>query len=361
MIPPAEQTGINSTRLEWVDAAKGIAILFVLVSHSRFWTYANAHSDIELVLGICKFFKLALPPYMALFFVLSGYTFKDRSGLLQQRFNRLLVPYFIWGLFYLVLTWINLFINGGSFLSFAKPAAGLIYSRFSLFPIESDFNILLLPSGASPLWFLTSLFTSYALLIPIVRFEKYRVYIVVSYLVAALILSFSPILLPWSIDVAPIGALFLYAGYLMKSKRIFASKLSCLVLVAFVFFAIYALIVKYNGGINMSVREYGRHLILSPFLFVFIGIAGSFLYCIVCMVLEKVHLAKPFAYIGRVSLTLLCSHIFVFIALQKIFSKYTMHYGIFTSSQYLFVLEILCAVIFAICLTECKKRFLSRK
>lgn len=216
-----EQARIRPARKAWIDTAKGIAILLVLIAHSSFWTYKNENSDILIVRGILKFLRYAAPPYMALFFVLSGYTFKYKPGVLHQRSRRLLIPYMQWGAIYLILGWISLYIKNASYMSYAKAAFGIVYSRFALFPLECDFNIYLFPHGAGPLWFLTSLFTSYILFLVIIRLETPtgRLYIILSYLSGAFLLSHSPILLPWSLDVAPLGAIFLYIGYLMKKNR----------------------------------------------------------------------------------------------------------------------------------------------
>ena len=125
-----------------------------MLSHSSFWEFCNLYSThitgIALIKKLCK---LATVSYMPLFYVLSGFTFKYKPGILNQRFNRLLTPYIIWGLICLLLTWCS------------------------------------------------------------VCMREYTT------------LSFLPILLPWSLDTAPAGALFIYVGYQLKEQKFFSNRL----------------------------------------------------------------------------------------------------------------------------------------
>ncbi len=179
-------------------------------------------------------------------------------------------------------------------LSFIRPACGLIYSRCSLFPLGNVDNIFLFPSGASPLWFLTSLFTSYVCFLAIHRYQGFRLLIIASYIVLTIALSFLPILLPWSLDTAPAGALFIYVGYQLKEQKFFSNRLWKLLFISVIILPVYYYLISVNGGVNMSVRDYGKIPVLSPLVFLILGLLGSIVYCIFCIILERSKLVAFF-------------------------------------------------------------------
>lgn len=351
---PIDTIAYNTSRCLWIDAAKGIAIFLVMLSHSSFWGFCNLYSPhITGVALIKKLCTVAIVSYMPLFYVLSGFTFKYRPGILNQRFNRLLTPYIIWGLICLLLTWYSVCKSEYTILSFIRPACGLIYSRFSLFPLGNVDNIFLFPSEASPLWFLTSLFTSYICYIAIHRHHNFRLLIIATYIVLTIALSFLPILLPWSLDTAPAGALFIYVGYLLKEKKFFSNRLWKLLFISVIIIPVYYYLITVNGGVNMAVRAYGKIPFLSPLIFLILGILGSIIYCIFCIILERCKLVTIFAHLGRISLTILCSHMLVYglsaIALRKLSFSFYMEVH---SLKIDFLLNISASIIFAIILEK---------
>ncbi len=70
------QTG-NKTRDAGIDIAKGIAILSIVAGH----------------LGVGWINSIVFTFHVPLFFILSGYFFKDREGVIKKYAQRLLVPY----------------------------------------------------------------------------------------------------------------------------------------------------------------------------------------------------------------------------------------------------------------------------
>ena len=354
MNTPPNTIGYNASRCLWIDAAKGIAIFLVMLSHSSFWEFCNLYSPhITGVALLRKLCVLATVSYMPLFYVLSGFTFKYRSDILNQKFNRLLAPYIIWGLICLLLTWCVVCMREHTILSFLRPACGLIYSRYSLFPLGNADNIFLFPSGAAPLWFLTSLFTSYVCFIAIHRYQGFRLLLIVSYIALTIALSFLPMLLPWSLDTAPAGALFIYIGYLLKEKKFFSNHLWKLLFLLVIILPVYYYLITVNGGVNMSVRNYGKIPVLSPLIFLILGILGSIVYCIFCIILERSKLLSIFASLGRISLTILCSHVLIYglsaIALRKLSFSF---YEELHSLKIDFILNISVAITFAIILEK---------
>lgn len=75
---------MNRKYILWLDALKGIGIILVILSHSYHFDKASSY----LFSG-----------YMALFFLVSGYTCKEESimSYMQKKSRRLLFPYFTYG------------------------------------------------------------------------------------------------------------------------------------------------------------------------------------------------------------------------------------------------------------------------
>lgn len=72
-------------RQKWIDNAKGIAILLVIIGH--------VSGNLE---GLWNF-KFVYGIHLVMFFLLSGYTSKKKAitrEFINQRFNRLMIPYF---------------------------------------------------------------------------------------------------------------------------------------------------------------------------------------------------------------------------------------------------------------------------
>ena len=72
-------------REKWIDRAKGIAMLLVIIGH--------VSGDLE---GVWDF-KFVYGIHLVMFFLLSGYTLKKKEitrRFINQRFDRLMVPYF---------------------------------------------------------------------------------------------------------------------------------------------------------------------------------------------------------------------------------------------------------------------------
>ncbi len=104
-----EGFAMGSKRLDWIDIAKGIAIILVIVGH----TVPNPS---PLRHAIFSF-------HMPVFFILAGYTFRPKPWreLLSGSVSRLLVPYVV-----LALAWqVPTFLMSGAPLTSGTLVAGL--------------------------------------------------------------------------------------------------------------------------------------------------------------------------------------------------------------------------------------------
>ena len=90
-----EDTNTKSPRIEFLDLAKGLCIVLVVVYHiNRYY---------QLDMPAANFFKAFRLP---LYFFLSGVFFKSYEGFggfLRRKTNKLLIPFAFWYLFFSVL------------------------------------------------------------------------------------------------------------------------------------------------------------------------------------------------------------------------------------------------------------------
>lgn len=281
-----------NTRVDWIDGIKGLGILLVMISH----------------LGIAFAWQPYICAcYMAMFFVISGYTYKNKESAniyIVNRAKRLLIPWLFWG-------W-TIVITMGIFSGFSvkKIVVNLLkhlYSRFCFFPYGQEPNVFFMDCGNSPLWFFTALFVSsvaYKILMKCVG--RKRIFVMIIYVLITIMMSNLPILLPWSMDTAFMGAIFMLWGNVLSQKREnFAQNeyiRICLLLTS------YLVLVFFNGGINMSVRVWGEHGWISAVLCMLIGLQGSTLYIWILQKFEASMVVRLLALIGRSSVVILVIH-----------------------------------------------------
>lgn len=129
---------MNQQRIEYIDIAKGVGIVFVVLGHVV-WG-----SDDPRLISICYFIYSF---HMPLFFILSGLCIKDSKTLdlmtIKKKVKAYLIPFFIWSIAYCFLFHI-IDIPGGNVF-------------------EIDFNNVFFAHvvsicGLAPIWFLLALF-----------------------------------------------------------------------------------------------------------------------------------------------------------------------------------------------------------
>lgn len=303
-------------RLTFLDVAKGIGILLVLMGHGTGFLFGGAY--------ITAF-------YMAMFFVVAGYVYKPGKvsckDAVKKRFVRILVPYFAYnGL--LFCYYLAKEIAGGSLdiRELCIAVGGVFYSRNALWAAGED-NIYFFRMANDPVWFLTAMCSAAAIFYPVVDkcLENWRkcAWIMAGLLVLAMALSYLPILLPWSVDSAPLFAFYMVAGAVLGQKKFFQKEHSagkrigmCVLIAASVGLRIW------NGSTNLSVRAYGDYGGLSVYIVAFIGVAGSVLLLSICRMLHAVApLERVLAKVGQSSLEIMALHMAVFQVLDRIVGK----------------------------------------
>lgn len=299
---------INKTRKGYLDIAKAIGIIIVLINH------------IELSLGRANEFLGVF--FVSEFFMLSGMTFHKREGETLQSFaakkaKRLLLPYGIYSLFY--LAWYSLrSVAAGAFelSDFAKKLAGCLYARNYLFPRGED-KVYMMEIMNAPMWFLPALFISIVVYFMLSAYlgEKKKWGVLAAFALAVICHYMVPVLLPWSIDTAFAMMPLLYIGEKLAVMDYVAATRKRLWLLPMVVF-MFVLLTAFNGSGNISIGNYGRSMVL----FLISSFLGTFLCIMFSFFLEKyLHfLGKVLMIIGVNTLDILCLHLFVFALLQTI-------------------------------------------
>lgn len=283
-----EKTSHQTRRIEWIDLARGVAIILVVLAHVPIPHTLKSY-----------IYSFHLP----LFFVLSGFLLYGRMDMPAEKFivkriKGLVLPYFIFS-FIDILFWA--LVNGAHRESINLQLNGtLLAIRTSPLTVHN-----------SALWFLTSLFVSELAVYGIYRLTKARSTVITLVLAAVFVGGATYNMagggpLPWAIDTIPFVAAFLWIGYQFaahyeKWTRAISRQSSHAIFAASSL-AVVSLAAWYvNGRVDMWSSLFGSYL-----LYMVGGVAGAGL---VIMLFDRyVRRAPLLSYIGQNSLIVFALH-----------------------------------------------------
>jgi len=277
-------------RVNWIDIAKGLSIIFVVMGHSG--DYAINH-----YLGWFR---------MPLFFALSGFLFKPVApGLFaawaRKRIVRLLIPYFAYGL---LIAFVILCATG-DISEFAKQLVKLPYGG----------QLLTGPFGV--FWFITCLLVTQVAFGFLSRFSTLTVAVVIAvcYAAAHLFVGFKTPL-PWNADVALMALPYYAMGFYLRGVLVkLVSKVYTLLFAAAV--AAAAVLLDANGAfthaMDMKYKEYHN-----PLLDVAIALSIVTALCSACYWLSKIPAMRSLQLLGTNTITIMYLHIPVNLALKSV-------------------------------------------
>mgnify|MGYP004503187389 CR=1 FL=1 len=283
-------------RIGWVDVAKGIAILLVIVGH----TLSSGGAPWRTVFSF----------HMPLFFILAGYTFRARKWgeLVPSSARRLLFPYFLMFLLLAVRS------DAGLFLEPRRLLESLAYA-LAYQPKQLAWTVDIPYVGA--IWFLLCMFMSRMYLNAALKFfgrhpmhEAVRL-AAMGALAYCGVLAGRRILVPFTFDIALVGAFFMYLGWEFRELGQAASLRGWkpTVLAALLWALTFAW-----SGLEMGARDYTCF----P-LAVVCACAGSFVCVNAAMFLDSaaqegagliVPVSRYLAFMGRESMAVFCVHCF---------------------------------------------------
>ena len=183
-------------RIEWIDTAKGIGILMVMLGHNYldwkfvFWCYS------------C---------HMALFFFLSGCTFKyyaDFKSFLKKKVQGLLVPYWFFAILISIYNWISAVTHNNSFGIFDALLSYLSQIRYT------------------HLWFLPCLFlaeigTWIVHKYIYIYLQQENIWLLTAEVQNIIFFAYRSLIgidLPWNADLAVLGMSFISLGLWYQAK-----------------------------------------------------------------------------------------------------------------------------------------------
>ena len=184
----------NKTRIEWIDTARGIALILVIFGHLK---------TPYLATWIYTF-------HIPLFFFLSGCVYRQPISFkvfLEKKLRGLVIPYFCLGLVIWMFYEIINLVNGPE---------GSIYGN----GLTMLWN-LIKQQGYWTIWFLACLFVCQMIFYWIFRYCHENVYIMLCCSLAIAIVAFAYYrlggkVLPWCIDIACVAQLFYTFGYFIN-------------------------------------------------------------------------------------------------------------------------------------------------
>lgn len=308
------------TRLDYIDVAKAIGIIAVMMSHGIGFPFNTGY-----------FFTAS---YMALFFALSGYTYKlgrRTSDSIKRRTIRISSAYFFYNICLYILSVASKLVLHDTITKkyLVIAAEGVFYSTNTFYyprTIEPNISFFLIQNA--PLWYLTCFVIAgcyFDVAIRLIHSNcKGMIGVIIFGTVMTYLLAYIPIRLPWGIDTAFAGMTFMTFGYWMRQKNVI-QKLWKWYYILFILI-IYIGLCTLNPGIAMSVREYGNHGVLSVIAFIVIGGLGTIIYIAVAKAISRIPaISKLLCTVGRNTLPILAFHVFIFLVwdtvMERVFSK----------------------------------------
>ncbi len=311
----------ETSRKNWIDATKLLAILIVLINHSG------------LRLPLVNFWGGMF--FVPVFFVLSGYTYRRSlqpiPNVIKKKAKRLLLPYLMANLFLFLFFYVKDFILGTRQMKEALPALlGILYARNQWVGVHTSlFHVSTLPEQSllmtilnSPTWFLPALFLTlivYEVINKKTKGEEKKILLaVLILLVISLIYHYvSPILLPWSLDAIPEFLCMFVFGRWLRKKNILVKgylryktklkhRLGIILLLI-----LFGYSVKINQSVNYSIHQMNTSVLLA----LYNALMSSAIIMLLMRCLDD-YTPKWIAKMGKHTLTILCYHMFVFAVLD---------------------------------------------
>lgn len=306
-------TSVDKNRLDWIDVAKGIGILLVIIGHCIF----ICHPLIDVF-------------HMPLFFLIAGITFKYKSWdvFMISKINRIGIPYTFWMIVSSILSIIP-------------------------HPYSGPFN--------GPLWFLQTMFVAQI----IVNFNwvgTNRVKILIILGLLALYCFFSinrtlPDCLPFHIERALMACFYIIWGIFLsgffKAKR---TEFKCILyaVVSCVFFAI-SFIYLFSKGLNgtfIALTIYSHYYILV----LLCSFAGIFATIFISQLIGR---QSWLEWLGRNSLAIMCVH-FPFAQILNVMISHMVWYNTIAGKVILGLIEYAVVTGISVVLAILCKRYIPR-
>lgn len=232
---------MSRQRIGWIDIAKGIGIIAMVMGHIDFGAYV-------------RYFIHAWN--MPLFFILSGYLYRDEKKNFRYHIGKkaksLLVPYFSFAFIHFII-WI---------VKYQPDIETIQQTLSSIFWINTNNGLPI----ANALWFLPCMFFATILFDCIHRMcgsklIKESICVVIIVCVGIFMPSYTYIEFPWALFQAFVAVGFIYIGVLLKKYDVI-DKISVLCIRQFSILTIFStifsgLMIMLHQEVNMRTSSYG--------------------------------------------------------------------------------------------------------
>lgn len=277
---------MTDSRIKWIDMAKGVGILLVIVAHLQPSFFLNE---------IYTF-------HMPLFFFLSGWVFHvDKYNFLQfvkRKVKTILIPYFLLGIPMILFTFIQM--NVDKEVEYSGAYGSVIV----------DF---LLQRRLWTIWFLACLFFTNILFYAIARIFKNNMIIqgIVVLALATLGLFYyrnggKPLF--WNLDVCLTALPFFYGGYLLKKINFFKVQLLRKDKFSLLYFIMFLMINITSGIATRSISGHGLEMFYSQYGFEPLTYLSAFTGILWVIILCNAIYVPKIAYLGKHSLVYFSWH-----------------------------------------------------
>lgn len=273
-------------RINWIDWAKALGILLVVMGHSQ---YSN-ENIVHMIFMI----------HMPLFFFISGYLY-NKKGIKElhiSNWNSLLLPYLAYNLafaLFIVFSRVIKLLLGEEvdwIYSFVNP---LYHTVFGI--ANGIFD--------GPTWFLLALVWCKYISYLLHKSDKKYIKIIIVFLSVVLfvIRQFSDTQFPLAIDCALVGFIWFELGHLIKAMQIKFSFYAWFIFAPIGFWSCYKIFL-FNGQCNYMIADVKGFLGL---LGTGMGIAAFFS---VCKILGKYN-SCVIVHISQASIVIMCLHMMI--------------------------------------------------
>lgn len=285
-------------RIEFIDLAKGVCILMVVVGHTIYFRIPGLNSM-----------------RMPLYFILSGLFFKDYGGfinLLLKKINKILVPFLFFYLMGYLLFYLFEWLTPGLIKSDAR-------SILDVFTQRQWFN--------GPIWFLLALFWANLMFCIVslnIKKEAIRALIVGCIGVFGAALGKTEVFLPCNIDSAMTAIPFFYFGYLLKkTPLLYPNKYDKFNLLWVML--LYAVSVEIEIAFdNPRLGFHSNFIVGNYFVILCISITSVMAALFLCKIVKGL----PFvSYFGRYSIIPLCVHHLIYRPIKLLLAQFNISEG----------------------------------
>lgn len=347
-------------RIKWIDSAKGISILLVIIGHvggglEGVWNF-------DWVYGV----------HLVMFFLLSGYTLKKKEitrEFLNMKFRRLMVPYFYTCIAIIVTDIFNswYFSRDLSNATITRIIGNDLTRSFFASGACTTFGTIDIGTRIGAIWFFPAMF--FAILIfqfLLSRTEDDRALGILTAIIAySGYISAKFIWLPFSIQSGMFASFFVWIGWEIKKQNL----LSKVRWYHYVIAEICLLLGIHYGYCNIGFVCANLH---DLFISIPVGLSGCLLIYLLSKtdIIRLIHNTVPssvkalfsnnsglLAYMGTISSTILCVHLYALETMTGYFQPFLDKIGLTGNHRVwtFIVIHVLFATIVAILIEQLKR------